>query len=75
MTMSKQKPLGQKMKEVNDLLEERDSYETKGVDNLNDYEYDNYYKISDRIRELIGSDKYVQNKIEFNLERRFGRRL
>lgn len=61
--------------EVNDLLEERDSYETKGVDNLSDYEYDNYYKISDRIRELIGSDKYVQNKIEFNLERRFGRRL
>lgn len=75
MTVSKQKPLGQKMKEVNDLLEERDSYETKGVDNLSDYEYDNYYKISDRIRELIGSDKYVQNKIEFNLERRFGRRL
>lgn len=75
MTMSKQKPLGQKMMEVNDLLEERDSYETKGVDNLNDYEYDNYYKISDRIRELIGSDQNVQNKIEFNLERRFGRRF
>ena len=75
MTMSKQRPLGQKMMEVNDLLEERDSYETKGVDNLNDYEYDNYYKISDRIRELIGSDQNVQNKIEFNLERRFGRRF
>jgi hypothetical protein len=75
MTVSKQRPLGQKMMEVNDLLEERDSYETKGVDNLNDYEYDNYYKISDRIRELIGSDQNVQNKIEFNLERRFGRRF
>ena len=75
MTMSKQKPLRQKMMEVNDLLEERDSYETKGIGNLNDYEYDNYYKISDRIRELIGSDQNVQNKIEFNLERRFGRRF
>lgn len=75
MTVSKQRPLGQKMMEVNDLLEERDSYETKGVDNLSDYEYDNYYKISDRIRELIGSDQNVQNKIEFNLERRFGRRF
>lgn len=75
MTVNKQRPLGQKMMEVNDLLEERDSYETKGVDNLNDYEYDNYYKISDRIRELIGSDQNVQNKIEFNLERRFGRRF
>ena len=73
--MSNQEPLTPKMMEVNELLIERDTLETKGVDKLNDNELDTYYNTRCRIRELIGGNDDVQRKIEYSLERRFGRRL
>jgi hypothetical protein len=73
--MGNQKQLSMKMEEVNELLNEKDSYEAKGIDKLSDTELDSYYKVSDRIRELIGADIDVQRKIEYSLGRRFGRRL
>jgi hypothetical protein len=63
------------MMEVNELMIERDTLETKGIETLNENELDNYYMISDRIRELIGGTEDVQRKIERSLERRFGRRF
>ena len=68
-------PLSRKMLEINELMVERDTLKTKGIENLSDAELDTYYNVSDRIRELIGGNDDAQTKIEYSLERRFGRRL
>ena len=68
-------PLSRKMLEINELMVERDTLKTKGIENLSDAELDTYYNVSDRIRELIGGNDDAQTKIEHSLERRFGRRL
>ena len=67
------KPLTMKMMEINDLLLEKNALETKGVDILNDEELDRFYIVQDRIKELVGGNKDVQNSVEKYLERRNGR--
>jgi hypothetical protein len=62
-----------KMMEINDLLLEKNALETKGVDILNDEELDRFYIVQDRIKELVGGNKDVQNSVEKYLERRNGR--
>ena len=59
--------------EINDLLLEKNALETKGVDILNDEELDRFYIVQDRIKELVGGNKDVQNSVEKYLERRNGR--
>lgn len=61
------------MMEINDLLLEKNALETKGVDMLNDEELDRFYIVQDRIKELVGGNKDVQNSVEKYLERRNGR--
>lgn len=61
------------MMEINDLLLEKNALETKGVDILNDEELDRFYIVQDRIKELVGGNKDVQNSVEKYLERRNGR--
>lgn len=61
------------MMEINDLLLEKNALETKGVDILNDEELDRFYMVQDRIKELVGGNKDVQNSVEKYLERRNGR--
>ena len=61
------------MMEINDLLLEKNALETKGIDILNDEELDRFYIVQDRIKELVGGNKDVQNSVEKYLERRNGR--
>ena len=63
------------MREIYELMNERDALATKGIESLSDTELDTYYKVSDRIREMIEGDIDAQRKIEYSLERRFGGRL
>lgn len=72
---NQEQPPSKKMLEINELMVERDTLKTKGIDDLTDAELDAYYNVSDRIRELIGGNDNVQSKIEYSLERRFGRRF
>ena len=75
MSSKDQNRTASKMMEINELMMEREALKSKGIDELTDVELDTYYKVSDRIRELIGGDTDVQRKIEYGLERRFGGRF
>lgn len=67
--------LNPRMLEIYELLLERDTLETKGIDNLDDYQLDRYYSIKNRLNELFGGNENVQRNIEIYLEKRFRRGL
>ena len=75
MNLNMKDQLNPRMLEIYELMIERDTLETKGIDNLDDYQLDRYYSIKNRLNELFGGNENVQRNIEIYLEKRFRRGL
>jgi len=75
MDLNMKDQLNPRMLEIYELMIERDTLETKGIDNLDDYQLDRYYSIKNRLNELFGGNENVQRNIEIYLEKRFRRGL